>query len=260
MNVKLCGEDVTLCSGFYACTILRVWAFIIAYSVTFIFRPNEATPTIFTLYRVIGLFIAMGRMRWMQVNYYSPLCSPVCLSLSTVNSYMSPKCSNIGRRSVSFKWCGICPTNNLAAPFGICELDAMVLVVVDVRPLFVFDSSDDNDTIDDDNDIDAVVVVAIAVMIISFGCMPFVVLFTESWCCRGPNELFWLCIAVISLWLLVCGSINGHDFIVWLADSIGDNVINIITHIFSHSHAFFFFDRPLALVCSIISHWSLWLH
>lgn len=111
----------------------------------------------------------------------------------------------------------------------------MVWVVVDVPPLFVPDSSDDNDTIDDDNDIDVVVdAAAIAVMIISFGCLPFVVyvLFTESWCCSGPNELFWLCIAVISLWLLVCGSINADDFIVWLADSIGDNVINIITLFF----------------------------
>lgn len=174
---------------------------------------------------------------------------------------MSPKCSNIGRRSVSFKWCGICPTNNLAAPLGICELDAMVLVVVDVPPLFVFDSSDDNDTIDDDNDIDVVVVVAIAVMIISFGRLPFVVLFTGSWCCSGPNELFWLCIAVISLWLLVCGSINDGDFIVWLADSIGDNVINIIT-LFSHSHADFFCSPAGAFVrfIPIISHWSFWLH
>lgn len=136
---------------------------------------------------------------------------------------MSPKCSNIGRRSVSFKWCGIWPTNSLTAPLGIC--DAMVVEVV-VLPLA--ESIDDNDTIDDDNDMVAGVIVADVPMIISFDCLPFVVLFTESWFCPEPNELFRLWIAVIPLLLLDCGSINRDDFIVWLADSIGDNVINII--------------------------------
>lgn len=101
-------------------------------------------------------------------------------------------------------------------------------MVVEVVVLPLAESIDDNDTIDDDNDMVAGVIVVDVPMIISFGCLPFVVLFTESWFCPEPNELFWLCIAVISLLLLDCGSINRDDFIVWLADSIGDNVINII--------------------------------
>ena len=52
-----------------------------------------------------------------------PLCIPVSLSFSTVNSYISPNSSNMGRRSFSSKCRGICPINNLMASWSLCGGD-----------------------------------------------------------------------------------------------------------------------------------------
>lgn len=53
-----------------------------------------------------------------QGQEFLPLCMPVNLSFNTVSSYICPYSSKIGRRSLSSKFRGICPTNSLIASWS----------------------------------------------------------------------------------------------------------------------------------------------